>query len=167
METPTNWHFCSDTTTQNKLAKDFQNCITKLQIHITKEGCKSRVFKEETCLNLDEIEVFKAKKERRNKRSTVDAAIGLKKLSISKILLLDFKFNVKSPRNINRREIDSKIEYSKTLFTDGIQFYNTIYLIFQKEIKNEAISHIRRLYQNKKYVIALDIEELKKWHFEI
>lgn len=167
METHNDWKFCEHTTTQNKLAIKFKNCLNNIQSHILKEGCKNKLFDKEQCLNLDEIEICLAKKERRSKNSTVDAVIGLKKSSLRNILLCDFKFNVKNPRNIDKNDIDSKIYYSKQLFENSEQFHNKIYLIFKKEIKNEARSRIRRLYLNKSFVLAIDIEEFKEWHFEI
>lgn len=112
------------------------------------EGGKDVLFcNEETCLNLDELEKAQHKK---RLQSTMDLTIGLSlNQKTSQLLLVELRFNYKSPQNIKRQDIVDKIVHSKELLIGNVIYAKYIF-IFRDNVCNQARNHFSRLFSGKK-----------------
>lgn len=84
MQQQNNWSYCESLTKAHYLAKAFPKQLQKISEILKCEGARESSFKNEVALNIDEIEVQLASKEKRNKRNTVDKPTGKIKGSICK-----------------------------------------------------------------------------------
>lgn len=126
----------------------YKECLQYLADCMKTEGGKGVLFcDKETCLNLDELEKTLHKE---RLQSTMDLTIGLSlNQKTSQMLLVELRFNYKSPQNIKRQEIINKINHSKELLTGSV-IYGEYIFIFKDNVCNQARNHFSRLFSGKK-----------------
>ena len=137
--------YCKVTTLQHELAIKFPACLQELLTCIKQEGGKGGLFCHgEVCINLDEVEKQIG---HANRDATMDVTIGLSKQGKNReMLLVEFRFRYKSPRNISEKSIRDKIAHSKDLVGGNI---SKDYVFIFTSNKNEARSHFNRLFRGR------------------
>lgn len=159
--------YCEQTTLSHPISISYSQIVESIQALVNAEGCRKNIFAEEKALNLDKLERCLCTG-RRSPNPTMDAAIGLSiEKKTCKMLLVDFKFDVKQPTNLGKAEIEGKINNSKTILSQDPPIHRDKILIFNDALKAQAERHIARLYNNKptKEVVTLTIEEFKQLYF--
>lgn len=137
--------YCKATTLQHPVAKKYPVCLQELLSCIKQEGGKGTVFcHKEICINLDEVEKQKGRGDR---EATMDVTVGLSHEGKNReMLLVEFRFRYKSPRNISEANIRNKINHSRDLL-GGTASKDYIFIFTSN--KNEARSHFNRLFRGK------------------
>lgn len=156
--------YCKDTTCKHELAQMYPHCLQEISSYMKKEGGKGNLFvKQELCINIDEVE---RKNPNANKEATMDMSIGVNFDNYKHyMLLVELRFNYKSPKNISETNIRNKITHSKEL-VKGTIVPNYIFL-FPKQCKNEARAHFNRIFKGKKVSCTImDEEEFYNHYFE-
>lgn len=128
MEKQNNCKYCSITTQQHYLARNYAQYVEKINDVMLAEGAKRKIFKNEVCINLDKIEVFLAKAEKRDRRSTMDICFGVLKNNVKQLVLCECRFNYQNTNNLSKGELDSKISCSKKLVGSEITIHQ--YFVF-------------------------------------
>jgi len=120
-----------------------------INILVKTDGGQGRFIPNTMVISLDDAEKGVGKS---NRSKTMDIALGVINRGTSKnpknkrILLCEFRFNYKNPKNISATEIKDKIDYSKKLVRkdyDGVIDSN-MYFLFNVNIDAQARSIINR-----------------------
>ena len=117
---------------------------------------KNMPFTTELGIYLDGVEIELAKRNKANRKRTVDFLIGTDK---DWILLAEAKFDVKNPREMEVSELKEKIVHSKELVSNSEMYFqiepNVIVLLkddnFQqlyRELKNKVSNSLRVIPMN-------------------
>ena len=162
--------YCKKTTETHSLSSRYPECILPIALEVAKEGGKGTHFgKDCLCIDMDGVE----KTIKRNSpMATMDMAMGIS-YQISKneggyvkevikspqMLLVEFKFNCKSPANIKLKEIRDKIKGSKEWLGNEVAVCKDYIFIFQSATKKVAISYFNRLSVNRFPCLIMDIDE--------
>lgn len=155
--------YCEHTTKNHPISLSHPSCLEELSNVIKNEGgnnsgCPTNCF----VLNLDKL----VKNNNFSHMSSMDISFGISTERINpKIVLVEFKYNLKSPKNITKNEIEDKINDSITLLSREPSINNEYYFVFPSKIKEQALRHFYSLFRkNTKYLIT-DTEELVKRYF--
>jgi len=161
MERLNNYKYSYTKTINLEISKQFSDCLIDINSLAKQEGYKgSDLFNDEVVLNLDCIEKKKAKK--KNIDNSMDFTIITKQnKKTDKALLVDFKLNAKSGKNIEKANIEKKLKYSKGLLTEFTTIHNFSILIYNHKFVKEANYTLRRIFYNKPTIIAITINELR------
>lgn len=154
--------YCKETTLLHPLATRFPHCLQELFSCIKQEGGKGILFcHKEICINLDEVEKNMAYSDR---KATMDITVGLSREGKNReMLLVEFRFRYKSPRNISEGNIRDKISHSKELLGGAV---SKDYIFIFSSHKNEARSYFNRLFKGKNVsCLIMDEEELYTTYF--
>ncbi len=165
MEKQNKWQYCPASTQQHPLSKKHPDCIEKIHELCRKEGARKTPFESEVCLNIDQVEHNLAKREKRSKRSTMDLAFGLAHKSTKRFVPVELKLNIKSIYNLEGSELKSKIAGSIALLGHNPQLLNKYYFVFKPGLKNQAERNLRRLFENRRIVSGIDLNDLKNHFF--
>lgn len=161
--------YCKHTTENHPLSRRHTSELELINEIFKREGLRKEFFVEEVALNLDKVESCRCIRDRRSPESTMDMAIGLNKNDrICKMLLVDAKFNVSNPINLEKKEIDKKIKYSIALLSQDMPIHESRILLFKNDTIQKARSVISRLYRGKSLkceVEAKTAEEFKAMYF--
>lgn len=162
--------YCKKTTESHSLSSKFPECIIPIARELVKEGGRGADFGND-CLCIDMDGVEKTEK-RSSPMATMDMAMGISHktsrneggfikevIKSPQMLLVEFKFNCKSPANIKLKEIRDKIKGSKEWLGNEIAICNDYVFIFQSATKNVAISYFSRLSVNRFPCLIMDIDE--------
>jgi len=82
------------------------------------------------------------------------------------MVLVELRLNYTNWKNLSKKELDEKISHSKIILGQSPLILNHFYFIFSSQIKNQAHNYLRRLYMNKSTVSGIDLNDLKKIHFQ-
>lgn len=132
---------------------------------MTAEGEKRAVFQNEICINLDKIESFLARSEKRSCNKTMDLCFGALENNAKQIVLCECRFNYQNADNLSKTDLDAKMAYSKQLTGNEIAIHNHFIFLFKTGVKNQAYNKLRRLYSNRDFCKVLDIHEFKQVFF--
>ena len=129
------------------------------------EGCidsENKFTDEEKSIFLDAIQTRIATKNKTDKRASADMLICVDK---NKYLLVDAKFNSKSVKNIDPKELTDKLVGSKSLvLSDNYCFGNAFYVLFKSQVINPSQQNrLKREFQNKpqfRFMNALQFRDL-------
>lgn len=114
--------YCKATTLQHPVAKKYPVCLQELLSCIKQEG-------------------------RGDREATMDVTVGLSHEGKNReMLLVEFRFRYKSPRNISEANIRNKINHSRDLLGGTV---SKDYIFIFTSNKNEARSHFNRLFRGK------------------
>jgi len=162
MEKLNNYKYSYTKTINLELSKQFKNCLNNINNLAKQEGYKGRdLFKDEIVLNLDCVEKKKANK--RDIDNSMDFTIITEKNNkVDKALLVDFKLNAKSGKNIDKANIEKKLKFSKALLTEFTTIHNFSILIYNHKFVKEADYTLRRIFNNKPTLTAITIKDLKE-----
>ena len=161
-----NWFYDLETTLNHEIALKFDACLRKFVDLYKEEGGSIKDFKIENINNfkiifLDCVETMLASKEKRNKNKTMDFAMGLTHIQNKgkRMLLGDFKLNLKNGNNIRKKDIEEKQRNSKDILGNSIEICKYLILLVKKNKVNELRQIIRRKLERKKLVVVLDANE--------
>lgn len=162
----TKWKYSKKITVSHPITKQVA-CIEKIHGLCKKEGAKNTPFNQEKCIDVDKAEEEFARKESRNRRNSVDMAIGIKSGNNQKIMLCELKLNVKNPSGLKNDAIKNKFEQSKELLGKQTNFYpKPVYLVKQKHI-DETINRLGRIYSGKiSSFNVFDLNDFKNTFFD-
>lgn len=158
--------YCKETTKSHGLAKVHSNCIDLLSNVSKNEGAKSNPFSDEECLNMDKVENMIARKEKREARKTMDISFGVADGKNKRYVFCEYRLNYNNPNNLSKSELDAKLSNTKNLLGTELPIHNFYYFVFANKIKQQAIHSLRRLYQNKSNMVALDLADVKDIFFD-
>lgn len=159
------WNYCAKTTREHHVAIQHPNCIEEIDSLSKRDGAKKTPFQDEICINLDNVEICLAKKDKRNNRKTMDFSFGIKVINQSKFVLVELRLNYKNINNLSKTELDSKIYNSKIILGQNPNLLNHYYFVFKSNLKNQAHRNLRRIYLNKNIVSGIDLLDLKNIYF--
>jgi hypothetical protein len=165
MDQQNSWKYCKATTNKHPVAIKFKQYVEEIHSVCINEGAKKTSFSKEKCINLDKIEWFIAKKEKRNALKTMDISFGIKSGNKKRIALCELRLNFENVYNLKKSDIDSKISHSIDILGHSLMIYNFYLFIFKSDKKNQANYVLRRLYSNKNMFEILDLYGLKNKYF--
>ena len=102
--------YCKTTTQAHWLYRPYPSGHIKMCDVVTREGGQGRLFSNDEVLDLDAIEDFLARHERRDKRNTMDITFGYSeqngngRINNKCMCLVDFKYRVANVLNLKKTE---------------------------------------------------------------
>ena len=156
------------TTLEHPVCSKYPSAIAGLSSMISQEGGKTNVKNEDDhpVISLDKIA-----NARRSERtlSTMDIAFGIadERERNRKMVLTDFKFRKKQPKNFSTTDLDSKVAGSVQILGHCIQIEKRYYLITPKNMVSQAQADLRRLYKLKPPFEAICIEAFLDKFFDL
>lgn len=156
------------TTLDHPLAGKYPVALVNLNTLIVEEGGRHS-FKgvvDYLIINLDSV----AKNQRSgNTLSTMDFAFGIadERERSPRMVLTDFKFRQKEPKNFGRAALDSKVSGSTQLMGHSIPIEKKYYLVIPPNKVSQAQADLRRLYKLKSPFEAIGIEAFLAKFFDL
>lgn len=142
--------YCAVTTSEHPVSQRNQAYRCSIKKIIKKEGGKGHLFKDDIVLDLDKIEKNLAKRGKRDKNMTMDVYFGISNNNRNKkIVLIDFKFNVKNPGNLGREELEGKVKSSKAIIGSEMSICNEYFFIFNSNVIQQSIHRFNRIFSGK------------------
>ena len=130
--------------TEHKL---YPVCGKKLQDVSEKDYHGKKYFDEHIeCLDMDKYEDIECAGDKRNKKETVDAVIGIKKhldknrFSSPYLMLLELRMGYENVKNLSGTKLAEKVSHTKELLGRGTPLYDTIYFVFKNNVAQRVIS---------------------------
>lgn len=142
--------YCLDTTRNHPINKRFPQCVELLNDLLYKEGYEDQdMFDGSTVvINLDTVEALLAiEEDNRNRERSMDFFMGLVNTANNNsfIVLVELKLNVKNPNNLQRENLQEKVNHSISITSSDIPLYHNFIFIFQQKIKEQARSRLFRM----------------------
>jgi hypothetical protein len=139
--------YCEKTTSEHSISQQNPDCQCDIKLLIKNEGGSGKVFNCDKVLNLDKVEESLAKKHKRSRRSSMDVFMGVSENEQNrKAALIEFKFNVKHPKNLYKTEVEDKVNDSKGIIGTEIPIYNKYCFVFKTDVIQQAKSQFFRLF---------------------
>ncbi|WP_047452091.1 hypothetical protein [Alistipes sp. ZOR0009] len=156
------------TTLDHPICRKYPSVVIGLNTMISQEGGKKLVKTEDNkpVISLDEI----ANAQRSGRTlSTMDIAFGIadERERNRKMVLTDFKFRKKQPKNFSTTDLDAKVAGSVQILGHCIQIEKKYYLITPKNMVSQAQADLRRLYKLKSPFEAICIEVFLDKFFDL
>ncbi len=163
--------YCRKSTINHNIALSHNSCLQNINTLIIDEGyLGTDLFftNEEIILNMDRAETIFAPLENRLQKKSMDMAFGIKSPDSinTKMLMVELRLNYKNPNNLNRAEIEEKVEGTSRILSNIPAIYKLYIFIFKTEQLEEAINRLYRMIPkiNTNYVV-MDIHQLKEKYF--
>lgn len=163
--------YCRNTTINHDISLSHNSCLQNINTLIINEGFVGTIplfTNTEIVINLDEAERIMAIEVGRPLNRSMDMAFGLSNENSTneRILMVELRLNYHNPNNLNRTEIEEKVNGSSLLLNDIPPIYKLYIFIFKTEQLQEAISRLFRMIPriNSNYVV-MDIHQLKERYF--
>lgn len=146
-------------------------CLEYLNKLISDEGCSSPLpvfVNNEIVLNMDCVEADLANSNGRLKDKSMDSVFVIidNNGANAEILLVEFRFNYQSFRNLKRDKMLGKVSGSISALFPISNIHGKYIFVFESSLKNQAISRLNRM--NPRIptdYIAMDINDLKSIYF--
>lgn len=157
-------------TASHIVARTYPSCLVDIDQLIFKDDDSllevGNQFQNSDVIDLDGVEILRAKNERRNRKSTMDCTFAISDGSKTEMLLVEFRFNYENLKNLNRNKLVDKVECSREILGDSIPITENSIFIFKKELRAQAESRLYRMYPRvpNNYVV-MDLDELKTHFF--
>lgn len=158
--------YCFQSTQQYVIDNNIlMSTFIELEIIISREGNKKSISFKETpkVIDGDNLEKELCKKEKRNKKRTVDCIFFT--ASPKRAIFVEFKFNLKNPTNLGKDEFDQKVSPTIAILPNISQTGIVKYVVVPEGLKNQVIRRIAGLFNNKPPISVLEISELKNKYF--
>lgn len=131
-----------------------------------KKNGKTKLVFNEKVIDLDKIENLIAMKNSIDKRSTMDMAFVANRGNTSKIIISDFKLNLKDNlSSFDKSDILKKVSSTKTNYHFIYAFNNFNYFIFPESQLQKAKSKLLRIFGHNKPYKVISITELYNLYF--
>jgi hypothetical protein len=147
----------------NLCKKDFNEAILKDDDSLNQ---LPNYFTNVEIIDLDCIELNKAKLEKRLQCKTMDLTFAISDPFTIEMLLVELRFNYFNLSNLDRKELLGKVSGSINLLGDKIKINDNYIFIFKPELKQQAINRLQRM--NPKIpnnYMAMDLHDLKVLYF--
>ena len=119
------------------------------------------LFSDVTVIDLDCIEIIKAKNEGRNRASTMDCCFAISDASNLEMLLVELRFNYQNLSNLNRNKLVDKVNGSIAILGNTVKISNSYVFIFQSNLVQQAKSRLQRMIpQIPNNYVVMDINHL-------
>lgn len=157
-------------TASHIVARTYPSCLADMDQLIFKDDDSlleaGNEFDNSEVIDLDGVEILRAQAERRNRKSTMDCTFAISDDAKTEMLLVEFRFNYKKLKNLNRNKLVDKVECSREILGDSIPINEDSIFIFKKELKAQAESRLFRMYPRvpNNYVV-MDLDDLKAHFF--
>lgn len=124
--------------------------IKGLRTILKDEGCidsENKFTDKDKAIALDDVQKHLSQKNKTSKKSSADILICVVK---NKYLLADAKFRQEKVDNLDKKELNSKLNDSKSLIqSDDFQFMNAFYVLFKGKILTDtARRKLKQMYKN-------------------
>ncbi|KAF2518361.1 hypothetical protein E0W68_10090 [Flavobacterium salilacus subsp. salilacus] len=155
--------YCKNITEAHPFIMECSNSLIKIEKLLVNEGLKGAnpfTDTEHLVVNMDHVETYFAKKEKRNERSSMDFSFGISSPS-EKYVLAELRFNYKKITNISKVDLIHKVEGSITTLKGKVELNSEYLFIFQSNQKEQARSLFYRNLRMPKNYLVKDVTELK------
>jgi hypothetical protein len=164
--------YCEQTTRGHEINQRTNGaCLSSINEVIEKDDSTKTnlIFERDVIvINLDEAEKVISRGQQCKPSKSMDICFGLtnKEFNLS-ILLVEFRFNYRNMRNLDKSELDGKLQGSKKLLGESISIKDEYIFIFQKDLQQQAKSRLQRMNPRvpSNYVV-MNIYELKNKYFD-
>lgn len=122
----------------------------------------------ESVINMDSLEAIVARDNNRARNKSMDLAFGINSAdSINKeMVLVEIRLNYINPNNLNKEELEGKVNGSSQLLSGHHPIHNKYIFIFKSNQIQEAISRLRRMIPSiNSGFIVMDVEQLQLSYF--
>lgn len=130
----------------------YSNCIVDLNLFICREGCTENMplfLNNEVAVDLDQVEKSVARNESRQQNKSMDSAFIVKNESNNEsIVLVEFRFNYQSMKNLKAKDLRGKKKFSSKLIKEMgyTNIHTDFYYVFDSNLKEQARRYFRSLY---------------------
>lgn len=164
--------YCKLTTQNHKIISFCGSCLEDINTLICKEGYSgpSPLFtNSELVINMDCAEALLSNPSKKiQKNKSMDMAFGITNESSTKIqmLMVELRLNYNNPNNLNREEIEGKVNGTSLILANIPPIYKRYIFIFKTEQLQEAISRLFRMIPKiQTNYVVMDIHQLKDTYF--
>ncbi len=124
--------------------------IKGLRTIFKNEGCidsENKFTDNDKAIALDDVQTHLSQKNHAQKKSSADILICVVK---NKYLLADAKFRQEKVENLDNKELNNKLNDSKSLIqSDDFQFMNAFYVLFKEKILTDtARRKLKQMFKN-------------------
>lgn len=126
----------------NLCKKDFNEVILKDDDSLNE---LPDFFNNINVIDLDCVELNKAKIEKRLQTKTMDLSFAISDLINIEMLLVELRFNYVNLSNLDRKELIGKVSGSIAILGDKIKINEKYIFIFKPELKQQAINRLQRM----------------------
>lgn len=156
-----------------KLATEINRipCLINLNDLILKEGCSNLMpvfLNDEIVIDMDCVESKLAKEEKRIKKKSMDSAFIIANAEKGEeVLLVEFRFNYKNMKNLDKFELFDKVNGSTSaLKATSINICDKYIYVFNSDLKEQAVRRFRNMVPSMPvHYVATDIVDLKARFF--
>lgn len=163
-------NYSKEDTLNHKLAITYHECLVDLDELIHKENDSSLnkdvQFASSIVIDLDSVEILKAKAEGRQQNSTMDCSFAIATKNGIKMQIVEFRFNYSNLRNLNRNKLIDKVSGSVLLLENSPPVNSNYVFVFNKNLIAQATSRFFRM--NPKIptnYVVMDLDHLKLLYF--
>lgn len=119
------------------------------------------IFTDAEVIDLDCVEIEKARSEHRNQNRTMDTTFAISDSSAIEMLLVELRFNYVNLANLNRIELLEKVSGSELILGTTVNIHQDYIFIFQPHLVQQAINRLQRMNPRiPNNYIAMDLNEL-------
>lgn len=123
-------------------------------------------FTDVEVLDLDCVEIEKARSEHRNQNRTMDTTFAISDSTSLEMLLVELRFNYINLANLNRIELLEKVTGSLLILGTSVNIHRDYVFIFQPHLVQQAINRLQRMNPRiPNNYIAMDLNQLKQIYF--
>lgn len=124
------------------------------------------VFTDVEIIDLDCVEIEKARSNNRNQNRTMDTTFAISDSNALKMLLVELRFNYVNLANLNRNELLEKVSGSELILGTNVTIHQDYIFIFQPHLVQQAINRLQRMNPRiPNNYIAMDLDELLQRYF--
>lgn len=118
-------------------------------------------FTDVEVLDLDCVEIEKARNEHRNQNRTMDTTFAISDATSLEMLLVELRFNYTNLANLNRIELLEKVAGSQLILGNSVKICGDYIFIFQPHLVQQAINRLQRMNPRiPNNYIAMDLTQL-------
>lgn len=155
-------------TVSHIVAQNYSSCLVDIDQLIFQDDDSlfevGNKFDNSNVIDLDGVEILRAKTERRNQKSTMDCTFAISNEFKTEMLLVEFRFNYVNLQNLNRNKLVDKVECSHEILGDSLPINENSIFIFQKNLKAQAQSRLYRMYPRvPNNYIVMDLDDLMQF----
>jgi len=124
------------------------------------------VFTDIKVIDLDCVEIEKARREHRNRNRTMDSTFAISDSSSLEMLLVEFRFNYTNLANLNRLILLEKVTGSESILGNSVRIHRYYIFIFKPHLVQQAINRLQRMNPRiPNNYIAMDLNQFLLMYF--
>lgn len=119
------------------------------------------IFTDVEVLDLDCVEIEKARSEHRNQNRTMDSTFAISDANSLEMLLVELRFNYTNLANLNRIVLLEKVAGSTLILGNSVKINEDYIFIFQPNLVQQATNRLQRMNPRiPNNYIAMDLNQL-------